>query len=1036
MSPLLGSLGGSSEYAFRGTLDDWPNDFSASLSSQDLTGISPTTTPVATLTVTGLNYKARVIVENPNITVRVLSEVNTNTGIGTTAVTDGRQVYALRRESDPALFIRDQSIIQLRLQPTSGTVNDFSKTYVGIATIGKRNATWIVGIRPIDETPNTITFNPLLDQELNAVVNSNTVTIGGLETGFSFPISATANQSGSTISLYKNGSLVSSGVGTVANGDQIYLSSQTPNSYETARTFTIQVGSVTTPWSFLTRAADSGIQPFSFIGFSSANLFSAEYISNQMTVSGADPGIGLTVRVSGPSAFYEIRTSGGSLRHIDPANPLAPNYWQSGISTAFTTDTIRVKINSASSPNYNTATVGILTVSDQSGSFIVTTRPTPIDTIPSAFTFTDLTNQVRGSVITSAPITLSGMIAGTNGTASITSSTAGISAQFSVNGGAWISSPGTANVAVGNTIALRMTTPNTATLDGVTSSSITFAVNGTDTTQNLAGGSGYLTINGSTSDTWTVGTAARTCPITSFTLTSPPAVQINSDNDITFTPAGYNTDCQMNVSVTSDSSLYNFIAVNGTPITATKTLTNVAPGSTVTLRVRASSSYVTSVTSTVTVSNASSGVTPQSSYSTNWVVTTTGDTTPASASLTSNLSTVEVGKPFTLTWASTNCTSVRSVSWSPTPPVSLNGSVSLNAPASVGNNTYTITLYANPFASNAFTGPTGLLSDANGYYVTATVTISVIDDTTPIFTPNNFTNLTGVPINTTQISDTIVISDISIPLDGTITGSTGASFYDAASPTGIILSKPLNSSDSITLKVNSSSSYLTTTTATLTVKNTLSPFDVKATKSFSVTTSDCTPTTTTVSFPSSLGSNYVTLNSYTNASYTNLNNNSVTTVQLLFDYSTSIVTSVGSYTEYWNAQAAGAGYFKFYSTTASLIAPNPQPDPVIITWDKIINIIYYAYTSSIQRLPTMTEVTNILFTEQPFGYNTATALFDKLVTDINVIPTNNAIIRSTTVPIYNSCFAAGGASNPIIKTGSYPLITAGTYPPNPATPYP
>lgn len=1028
MSPLLGSLGGSSEYAFRGTLDDWPNDFSTSLSSQNVSGISPTDTPVATLTITGLNYKARVVVENPNITVRVVSEINTTTGVGTTAVTDGRQTYALRRQSDPALFIRDQSVIQLRLQPTSGTLSDFSKTYVGIATVGKRSATWIVGVRPIDETPNAFTFSPLIDQELGVGATSNTITVSGLESGFSFPISVSANQVDGVISFYKNssGPFISS---TVANGDQIYLSTQTPNSYETAKTFTVQVGTFTTSWGVLTRVPDTNVAPFSFIGFSSANILSGEYISNEMTVSGSDPGIGLSVRVSGPNAFFEIRDLNNALRYIDPLNPSSTNYWQSGISTAFLTDKIRVKINA--SANYNTTTVGILTVSDQSGSFIVTTRPTPIDTIPATFTFTDLTDQPRGEIVQSSPITLTGMIPGNFGTASIPSPTATITPQFQVTRGGTIvkayTTTGSFQVQNSDIINLRMTTPREDLLNGVTNSSITFRVDGTDTTLNIFGGSGYVVSNSSTQDTWNVTTIARSCPITAFSFPSLTGISTNTDTDVVFTPSGYNTDCQMRVDVTSTSSTYNFIELNGSLITPTKILTNVAAGSTIKLRVRASSEYLASVASTVNVNNTSSPVTPQSAFSTSWTITSIGNTTPSSATLTSNLATVEVGKPFTLTWSSVNCISVRSVTWTPAPTL-LNGSVALTAPSprpSSGLSTSTITLYANPAANNYNSLP----FDGIGRYVTANATINVIEDTTPIFTPTGFTSVTGASISGIGITSNIMfISDISTPLTGIVTGSTGSSFLDA----GILTQKLLNSGDSIILKVNSSPNYLTDTTAYLTVQESEAPFTVKATKSFTVRTADCFPTIATITYPSSVipGSDHVVLRYYVNSSYITVPGSLSSSNNFLYGDSVNsgIVGFVGDATNYYNVYSTNFGSILFPTTSGYFSSFSPSSgNPVNVTWAKLIDIIYYAYTSALQRPPKIEEIATILNNNAPVGYTTAYTFFDAIRSGLNA-PTNSTT-RRLSDPIYNSCPA--GTSNPIINSGGYPGITTGTYPPPP-----
>lgn len=1000
MSPLLGSTGGSSEYSFRGTLDDWPNDFTSALTSQNITGLTPSGPfPVANITVTGINYKARVTVDNPEALLSI----------------DGGATYVSASPTSPdqdAVFVRDNTQIKIKLEQSSGSESDFNKTYIIPVKIGKRQATWTVTTRAIDETPNSFTFTPLLNQEVGVAVTSNLVTIAGLETGFLFPIFTTGDGS-----YYRNGAgpFIS---GDISNGDKIYLATQTPLTFSTPKTLSVSVGTFTTSWGVLTRDPDSSVDPFSFTGVSTATNLGFSYVSNQVTISGVDTGIGLTTRISGPNAFYEIRKSDNTLRYTDPLLPSAPSYWQSGVSTSFSGDKLWIKLDA--STNYSTTTVGILTVSNESASYIVTTRPTPFNTIPSAFSFASLTDQARGALVSSASTTLVIVdnISGTFGTASISTSSSGISPQFSVNSTTtWVSPPSTAQVKNGDVIRLRMTTPNINGSDGVTSSSITFKVDGTDTRQNLPGGSGYLIQTGSQQATWNVSTIARSCPITTFTLSTVTGVSINTDNEVTFTPSGYNTDCQMTVSVTSDSLAYNFVAVNGSAITATKTLTNVAPGSSITLRVRASSSYLTDVTSTVTVSNTSSGVTPTSSYSTNWIVRTTGDTTPASASLVSNLSSVESGDTFTLTWSSINCTSVRSVSWTPTTPTQLNGSATLTAPVTAGTYSYTITLYANPFASNyGSLTPDGL----NPNYVTATVSITVTEDTTPVFTPNDFTNLTGESISGIGLtSNTIIISDISVPLTGIITGSTGASFYDSGSPSGIITSLTLNSGNPITLKVNSSPDYLTTTTAYLTVKDSLA--NIKANKSFSVTTADCTPTTATSTFGTGL--NTVTLNSYPNSRYVDLNG-ATDTVQLLYGDSATggVVTFIGSATGYYNVSTGttDAGYYKDFSVN--------NGNPVIVTWNKIIDIIYYAYTSSIQRPPTILEVNQLLLTNSPIGYFTAGGFYDALRASLTPggIPADNNLARNTSFPIYNSCPAT--SVNSIIKSGSYVGFDTGTYP--------
>lgn len=1014
MSPLLGSSGGSSEYAFRGTLDDWPVDFAVALAAQNLSNVAPSTAVTATLTITGLNYKARVTVDHPNATVAVTSEFGV-------AVTDGREVYAARKESDTPLFIRDQSVISIRLQPTSGTLSDFQKTYTVPVKVGKRTANWEVSTRAIDETPTTtlLVFNPLINQELGIAATSNTVDIAGLENGFAFPISVIPDQVGGNVTFFKN-SVEFTGSSTVVNGDRIYLSTLTPSSYSTPRTFSVQVGTFTTSWGILTRDAVTTINPFSFTGIASANQSGFGYTSGFITISGADPGIGLPVSMTGGS--FQILLSDGITPRYPAPPPATPPYWQTSPSTAFNGDKINVRVFSATiPPNYNTTTSGILTVSDQSATFNVTTRPAPIDTIPATFTFTNLSDQDRGVLVTSGIVTLTDMLAGATGTASLTSSSPLIGAQFNVNGGAWITPPATANVGLGNTIRLRLTTPVADSLEGVRNSTATFRVDGTDTTTNIStptdNPQGYTTFTGFQDYIWNVDTKARTCPITPFTLSSISDRPLNSDNTVTFTVGGYDTDCRMRVEVISASTNYNFTQLNGAtpPGGIAKTLTDVAPGSTVTLSVRASDLYSTDVTATVTVTNDNTPdtVTPERTYSTTWTVKTVADTTPAEVILTGPTADVIVGTSFILTWSTVNCIlvggTVKSVSgtnWTPL-PTSLSGSVAIPV-SSTGLYSYSMQVYANPSAVNSPPLP----SDATGIYQTSnTVTVNVVDDADPTITntvtntilgtADNFGSVIDIPLSTPTTSDNFTLSDFTATLTGTIVAPTGVTANFLAtdtlanqgtvrtfSPTATLVNR------SFRLSLTSSANYLTTNTIDV-VFDWLPPGSLNRVevlrKSFSVKTQACVPTTTSTGSAVLVnGTSTCNVTYYTNVTWANSTQSVPQFTSDNFPYTPQGTTTKGVITN-------GTGIAGTLSGGGN------------VTWRQYIDTLWDVYVTNTSRPPRQTEIESA-FSSFPLSGATTLAVYQAQILSgqiqggTGITPTN--AIRNTTIPLSNSCDTA------------------------------
>jgi len=875
MSPLLGSSGGSSEYAFRGTLDDWPNAFDTVLSAQNLTGQNPGTTVTATLTVGGINYKARLTVDYPNTTV---------------SINGGAPVSA--KDADPEVFVRDNDIITINFEIPLTSAFSFNTLHVISVKLGKRSGTWSIGTRPIDATPNTFSFTSQTGVELSTLVTSNTVTISGLEPNFDFDLSV-----GAGVTYYKNGVISTSS--TITNNDTLYLETISPSLFNTLRSYTVSVGGISsfgisggisTTWTITSRDGDGIPDQFTFNDIVNANDLGGIYTSNPITVSGIDAGplgdpeapdyspfadiTAVPVYLNSSGGFiigYEIRKSDGSLRYLDPSDPGALEYFQDNrkdvdplteTNFAYLGDTIRLRMLAPGNYSGGNAFALILGYGDTlpplvSDTWNIYSRPAPINTIPSAtgFSFTALTDQDRDAVVSSNPITLSGMTPGYVGIASISLATAGIEPAFQVSRGGIIVRPysstePTFDVQNGDEITLRMRTPNPPQDRGVISSSIVFQVSGTNTELNDPSRVGFTTSFGTReSDPWSVTTKERSCgPINTFSfadLTGVNAVNTNFDVVRTFTPSGFEVDCNMSAIITSDSLNYNFTG-RGSPIAAiippVQTLTNIIPGEPIEVTVRSSNDFTGIVTAAVQITNnPPNPATPNESYTSPvWTIQSQGNNTPASVTLTSNPTSQEVNQTVELTWTSTNVVEFRSASWTTSTLVST-GTSTLTMPAAVpvgGTITYNISFFANTSASNY----AGLSSEGGRGYVQASTTVTVLNDLSAIFTPNNFTNVTVPCIDdggTTPItSNSITISGITGIITGTL-GETGTlSSLNAGSFNTDV--KDFNNNSIVRLRIPNNQEFLNGTSPSTRV-GTINFSEGNGTKTFTVTASPCVP---------------------------------------------------------------------------------------------------------------------------------------------------------------------------------------------------
>lgn len=795
--PLLGSYGGSSEYAYRGTIDDFPNDFTFVNQVDATPGQLLTSNQV---TITGINNRALV-------RVSAGASVSVNGGS-----------YVIPTEASP-VFIRNNQTLSVRIPSTSGRESDFDKSYTALVSVGKKSTTWEAKTKKIDDSPTAFGFTNLTNREIGVGYTSNEITISGLEPGFSFPAEITSTD-GQLVRNNAAGLPFGESV-NVVNGDKIKLLLQSSPEYSTTVSTSIRVGTYSTSWSVSTRPVDIFIDPFDFPDIKNANIDSVfEVLSINPTtgintnITGADENIDLVTAVTG--CDLQVERFDNSVRKpysfaIPTTNPPPTN------TLVRNRDRLRVRIKTGT--EYSKTVVGIVTVSNFTGRFIVTTRPRPIDTIPDRFSFNDVTVS-RGATVESNEITLTGITTGDQGTASLSTVVDGGSpAEFKVTRGTQVVRNygiGTALVQNNDKITLKIVASPNSNI----SRKATFRVDGIDTFLIPEGGTSAFQ-----SDEWNVTSEVRNCGITPFTIPSVTNAAKSTIQTTTFTVSGFATDCGTTVSTSAGT-----LSVTGSSLTNNIPVT---PGAQVTLRLTSSPNFSGITTATVTVSNSLSGIPQVGTYVTTWTVKTVDDTTPSSVTLTASPTSVIVGSNTRLTWSSVNATEVISTSGFDASG-RLSGFVDINQ-TTAGTKNYSITVRANPSASNSGTTPTP----------SSSTTVTVSNDTTPDsfnISPSSLTNrqkgqketFTAQSSANNSVSVTGLTAGVTV--NASIFGSasglsvkrSGSSFFEPE-----VTSAEVGNNDTIRV-------FLTNgTTDGVTVTGGLNIGDVS--KTFSTTTVSCNP---------------------------------------------------------------------------------------------------------------------------------------------------------------------------------------------------
>src|SRR6056300_231101 len=210
---------------------------------------------------------------------------------------------------------------------------------------------------------------------------------------------------------------------------------------------------------YVSSAVDSTPNAFSFTPVLNASLNSTN-TSNTITIAGLGDGDTATVSLSGTAGSKQYSKNGGS--------------YTSSSGTAQNGDTFAVR--GTASGSYSSTVTVILTVGSTADTYSITTEGEPADTTPNAFDFTNQTNLNLSTLTYSNNVTISGInqavsVSATNG------------AQFSINGGSYVTSGSISN---GQTLRVRLTS----------SGSYSTAVSTTVTV-------------GGTSDVWSITTRAQ-----------------------------------------------------------------------------------------------------------------------------------------------------------------------------------------------------------------------------------------------------------------------------------------------------------------------------------------------------------------------------------------------------------------------------------------------------------------------------------------------------------------------------------------------
>lgn len=234
---------------------------------------------------------------------------------------------------------------------------------------------------PPDTTPDAFVFTDAVNVAVGTVSTSNSITV----TGIAAPSSITVT--GGEYEKNTSGSWTTS-AGTVVNGDTVRVRGTSSASNSSTVNVVLNIGGVTDTYSITTvAAADTVPDAFTFTDATNVAV-STVSTSNSVTITGINAAAPINVT----GGQYEKNLSGT---------------WTGTAGTAVSGDT--VKVRGTSSASNSTAVNVVLDVGGVTDTYTITTVAAGTDTIPDAFTFTDVGGVALNTLTVSNSITVTGI---------------------------------------------------------------------------------------------------------------------------------------------------------------------------------------------------------------------------------------------------------------------------------------------------------------------------------------------------------------------------------------------------------------------------------------------------------------------------------------------------------------------------------------------------------------------------------------------------------------------------------------------------
>jgi hypothetical protein len=298
-------------------------------------------------------------------------------------------------------------------------------TSMATLNVGGVSGTFVVTTATVapDTTPDPFSFSPAFGAPLSTPMASNLVTITGINAPTMVSVSGGEYAIG--------GGAFTAAAGTVNNNQTLQLRGVSAGTNNTTTNVIVTVGGYTASFSIMTAGAgpDTTPDPFGFTPVTNAAL-SSTHTSNTIAITGIDSPTPVSIM--------------GGLVSINGG----PFGAAAGTITNGQTLTVRATAGAA----FGTTTMANVNVGGVIGTFSISTIPA--DTTPDPFSFTPRTMAQPSTTFPSNAITITGI----NSAAPISIT----SGNYSINGGAFTSAPGSINN--GDTLQLQGT--SSAITDG------------------------------------------------------------------------------------------------------------------------------------------------------------------------------------------------------------------------------------------------------------------------------------------------------------------------------------------------------------------------------------------------------------------------------------------------------------------------------------------------------------------------------------------------------------------------------------------